>query len=107
MMTSSEALSGAHWLHDYSLAGVCTKTRTNAPETAPAVVQHRVKKQMDAHVDFYRLWLDRVAILARVLQTKTRLEAERIAMTIARPPAHSEYLLRAKMASELPFRLAA
>jgi hypothetical protein len=95
------SLAAPHWLISEGL-----RTRIGEPEK-PHEVIHRVKAPHDAHVYFYRLWLDRVAILARVLQTKTRLEAERIAMTIARPPAHPEYLLRAKMASELPFLLAA
>jgi len=100
------ALAMPHNIYEYLIGGGCARHRVNEPDHVP-IVHHREKQQSDAHVVFYRLWLDRVRILARVLQTKTRLEAERIAMTIARPPAHPEYLLKAKMALELPFLLAA
>jgi hypothetical protein len=103
---AAELLAKPHNVLEFSPQGDCTRHRESEPDKVHAPI-HRVKPQMDAHVFFYRLWLDRVVILARVLQTKTRLEAERIEMSIPRLPTHTEYLLRAQMVSELPFLLAA
>jgi hypothetical protein len=103
---TAEALAMPHHVLEFGLNGGFARHRVNEPDHVP-IVHHREKQQSDAHVVFYRLWLDRIEILARVLKTKTRIEAERLALSIPRLPAHPEYLLRAKMASELPFLLAA
>jgi len=103
---ASETLEKPHDVLEFSPLGGRARHRVNEPDPAPPV-HHRTKPQNDAYILFCRLWLDRVGILARVLQTKIRLEAERLNLSIPRLPAHPEYLLRAQTASELPFLLAA
>ena len=84
---AAEPLTRPHNVFEYLIGGGFLRHRVNEPDPAP-LVHHRTKPQRIAHVIFYRLWLDRVRILARMMKTKTRLEAERIEMSIPRLPAH-------------------